>query len=36
MARYVAPECNEPGGPLHETLLASQKLCTLPNGLPGL
>lgn len=34
MAFYVRPELAQPGGPLHQTLLSSQKLCATPSGLP--
>ncbi|MBN2295289.1 MAG: hypothetical protein JXM70_22855 [Pirellulales bacterium] len=36
MAYCVAPEYNQPGAKLHDTLVSTRKLCTLPNGLPGL
>lgn len=35
VANFVAPELNQPGAKLHETLLASKRLCTLPSGIPG-
>jgi len=34
VACYVAPELNEPGGTLHQTLVNSQKLCATPSGIP--
>ena len=35
ISHYVAPEYNQPGARLHQTLLSSKNLCTLPNGIPG-
>ena len=35
VSNFVAPEYIEPGAKLHETLLSSRELCTLPNGIPG-
>ena len=35
MAFYVRPEFARPGGPLHKTLVRSQKLCATPSGLPA-
>jgi len=35
VSNCVAPEYIQPGAKLHETLLASKRLCTLPNGIPG-
>jgi len=36
VSNHVAPEYIQPGANLHETLLSSKKLCTQPNGIPGL
>jgi len=35
VSNCVAPEYIQPGAKLHETLLRSIELCTLPNGIPG-
>lgn len=35
MAFYVNPRLNQKGGPLHETLVNSQRLCTTPSSLPA-
>ena len=35
VSNYTAPEYIQPTAKLHETLLSSKKLCTLPNGIPG-
>ena len=35
VANHVAPETIQPGAKLHETLLASQRICATANGIPG-
>lgn len=34
IARCVAPEHIQPGGPLHQTLVSMQRLCSTPSGIP--